>query len=156
MHIPVPPVQPPLTMEQKLERIDWFQFEQVIAMLYRSRGCVVDRRGGANPDGGIDLVVQNESGHVGVQCKFWKTQEVGVNKVRELMGALQDQRIPKGRIVSFKGFTDQARELASANGIELVEKSRGARDAAGGKVQRRICSELNAIMDSEEKAVSPK
>ena len=143
-------VEPPLTLEQKLERIDWFQFEQVIAMLYRSRGCVVDRRGGANPDGGIDLIVETGGEKIGVQCKFWKAYEVGVRQVRELMGALQDQGIPKGRVVSFKGFTDPARELAARNGIELVGKS-----AIIAMLQEARYTphsrELNTIMDSEEK-----
>ena len=41
----------------RLRSIDWFQFEKVIAAVYKNLGYAVTRRGGANPDGGIDLVL---------------------------------------------------------------------------------------------------
>lgn len=147
---PAPARKPELTMEQRIERLDWFQFEKLIAMLYRARGCGVDRRGGANPDGGIDLVVVTEGIRVGVQCKFWKAKEVGVREVRELLGALQDQGLPKGRIVSFKGFTDQARDLATRNGIELLGKSAVVQMLNEVRYTAHI-REINCIMDSDDK-----
>ena len=123
-----------LTLEEKLDRLDWFQFEKVVAMLYSSRGCKVERRGGANPDGGIDLVVDSGQSRFAVQCKFWKANEVGVLQVRELMGALQDTRIPKGVIVSIKGFSGAARELAARNGIELAREISSCPDAERGEI----------------------
>src|SRR5579871_3131927 len=56
-----PPTQ--LTMAELLEKvrtIDWFQFEKIIAMAYQKQGYQVTRRGGANPDGGIDLVIEKD------------------------------------------------------------------------------------------------
>jgi hypothetical protein len=53
-------VDNPPTTEQfidQLRAIDWFQFEQLVGLLYREQGYAVARRGGANPDGGIDLVI---------------------------------------------------------------------------------------------------
>ena len=83
-------------------------------------------------------------------ASFGRRKKVGVSKIRELMGALQDQRIPNGRIVSFKGFTDQARELAARNGIELVGKSAILAMLQEARYTPHI-RELNAIMDCEEK-----
>jgi hypothetical protein len=142
-----------LSLEEKLDRLDWFQFEKVVAMLYSSRGCQVERRGGARPDGGIDLVVQSGQsgdGRFAVQCKFWKSYEVGVRQVRELMGALQDAGIAKGVIVSMKGFTGPARELACRNGIELLGKSALVQMLHEARFTPHI-RELKAIMESEEK-----
>ena len=73
---------------QQLRTIDWFQFEQLVAMVYRKQGYAVDRRGGANPDGGIDLVIEKDGMRTAVQCKHWKTWDVGVKAVREFLGAL--------------------------------------------------------------------
>ncbi len=41
---------------EQLQAIDWFQFEKLVGLVYRKLGYRVTRRGGANPDGGIDLV----------------------------------------------------------------------------------------------------
>jgi ribosomal protein L37AE/L43A len=139
-----------LSLEQKLEQIDWFQFEKVVAMLYSSRGCQVERRGGANPDGGIDLVVRSGTEQFAVQCKFWKAYEVGVRQVRELIGALQDARIPEGVIVSIKGFTDSARELAARHKIELIGRTNLLGMLNDARFTPHI-GEINAIMDSDEK-----
>lgn len=139
-----------LTLEEKLDRLDWFQFEKVVAMLYSSRGCKVERRGGANPDGGIDLVVESGESRFAVQCKFWKANEVGVRQVRELMGSLQDARIPKGVVVSIKGFSGAARELAARNGIELLGKSAVVQMLNEARFTAHI-RELKAIMDSDAK-----
>ncbi len=139
-----------LSLEEKLDRLDWFQFEKMVAMLYCSRGCQVERRGGAKPDGGIDVVVQSGESRFAVQCKFWKVREVGVRQVRELMGALQDERIAKGVIFSIKGFTDPARELAGRNGIELLGKSEIVQMLNEARFTPHI-RELKAIMESKDK-----
>lgn len=139
-----------LSLEEKLDRIDWFQFEKVVAMLYSSRGCQVERRGGANPDGGIDIVVDSGEERFAIQCKFWKTSEVGVRQVRELIGALQDARIPTGVIVSIKGFTDQAKELAARHNIQLIDKSALIQMLNEARFSPHV-RELNAVLDSKDK-----
>jgi restriction endonuclease Mrr len=51
----------PLTATDLIERlrsIDWFQFEEIVALVYRKLGYNVIRRGGANPDGGFDLALE--------------------------------------------------------------------------------------------------
>jgi Restriction endonuclease len=44
---------------------------------YRKQGYAVTRRGGANADGGIDLVIEMNGMRAAVQCKHWKTWNVG-------------------------------------------------------------------------------
>ena len=86
-----PAVAKPQTTDQFVERlrcIDWFQFEQLVALVYRKQGYVVSRRGGANPDGGIDLVTEKSGTRTAVQCKHWKNRDVGVKTIREFLGAL--------------------------------------------------------------------
>lgn len=48
--------------------------------------------GGNRPDGGVDLVLKKGGRRYLVQCKHWKTWQVGVAVVRELNGVIAEQR----------------------------------------------------------------
>jgi len=107
-----------------LSEIDWYQFEQVVALVYRKRGFGVERRGGANPDGGIDIVLTNPGGErIAVQCKQWKTWNIGVKVVREFFGALKLAGIERGILVTLHGYTAAARSLAQSCHIELLDEA---------------------------------
>ncbi len=107
---------------QQLRSMDWFQFEKVIGQMYMKLGYNVSRRGGANPDGGIDLVLQKEGQTIAVQCKQWKTWNVGVKAVREFLGALTDSGIQQGKFITLRGYTADARQLAEKHDIEIVNE----------------------------------
>lgn len=108
---------------QQLHMIDWFQFEKVVACIYRKLGYSVERRGGANPDGGIDLVIRKDGETKAVQCKQWKSWNVGVKTVREFLGALTDAGIQRGIFITLRGYTGEAKQLADKHGIEIVNES---------------------------------
>lgn len=108
---------------QQLHTIDWFQFEKVVACVYRKLGYSVERRGGANPDGGIDLVVSKDGETKAVQCKQWKSWNVGVKAVREFLGALTDAGIQRGIFITLRGYTGEAKQLADKRGIEIVNET---------------------------------
>src|ERR1035441_9520784 len=112
---------------RQLRSIDWFQFEQLVALVYRKQGDAVSRRGGANPDGGIDLVIERDGTRTAVQCKHWKTWNVGVKAVREFLGALTDSGIQRGLFVTLGGCTGEAKQLADKHGIEIVNETDLAR-----------------------------
>ena len=111
----------------QLRSIDWFQFEQLVALVYRKQGYAVSRRGGANPDGGIDLVIEKNGTRTAIQCKHWKTWNVGVNAVREFLGALTDTGIQRGLFITLGGYTGDAKQLADKHGIEVVNEAGLAR-----------------------------
>jgi len=108
---------------EQLRTIDWFQFERLVASLYRKQGYSVTRRGGANPDGGIDLIIEKNGQQSAVQCKQWKTWNVGVKAVREFLGALTDAGIQRGVFVTLCGYTGDAKQLADKHGIEIVNEN---------------------------------
>ncbi len=112
------------SIAEKVRALDWFQFEKLIAAVYESKGYSVQRLGGANPDGGIDLIVENASDRFVVQCKQWKAWKVGVRQIREFLGTLTDSGIPRGIFITLQGYTDDARALADKHDISLLsEKS---------------------------------
>lgn len=106
-----------------IRALDWFQFENAVGVLFGHIGYRVRRKGGANPDGGIDLELFRGNERIGVQCKHWKRGEVGVKEVREFAGALLDAGIQAGILVGTGGFTAPARDFASRNRIELCGES---------------------------------
>lgn len=105
---------------EKLRSTDWYQFEKVVGLIYQSKGYQLTRRGGANPDGGIDLIVEKNGERAAVQCKRWKKWKVDVPKVRELFGAMTHEGIPRGVIVALNGFTLEAKQLAVEHNIDIV------------------------------------
>jgi restriction system protein len=112
---------------EHLRSIDWFQFEQLVALAYRKQGCAVSRRGGANPDSGIDLVLEKDGTRTAVQCRHWKTWNVGVKAVREFLGALTDAGIQRGLFITLGGCTGDAKRLVDKHGIEVVNEAGLAR-----------------------------
>jgi hypothetical protein len=107
----------------KLRALDWFQFEKLMQTVYARKGYSVEARGGANPDGGVDLVIQKSGNPVAVQCKHWRTRDVGVRQVRELCGAMTDLKFQVGVMVTLNGFTPDAKALAARNRIHLVDET---------------------------------
>jgi restriction system protein len=133
----------------QLIKIDWFQFEQVAEIVFRKCGYEVERCGGANPDGGVDLFVRKDGQRQAIQCKHWRHSDVGVKTVREFLGAMRDAGIEKGMFVALGGYTEPARELAAKHGIELID---GTRLTAMLKdVDARYDPEIIALLDDQRK-----
>ena len=121
-HIAELPVKE-LTISEKLRRIDWFQFEKLIELIYRQYGCSVQRLGGANPDGGVDLIVETATDKFVVQCKQWKKWTVGVRQIREFLGTMTDSKIPNGIYITLSCYTGDAKQLADKHGIHILNES---------------------------------
>ena len=117
------PAPPGPSLAQQIRDQDWLQFEKAIGAVLLAQGFAVERRGGANADGGIDLVAKNGEDVMAVQCKHWKTWNVNVKTVREFLGAMTHAKIGWGVIVTLNGYTHDAEELAKAHNIELIDET---------------------------------
>lgn len=117
-----PPVKT-LSISEQLRKIDWFQFEKLIELIYRHRGFSVRRLGGANPDGGVDLIVESTTQKFIVQCKHWRKWSVGVRQIREFLGTLTDAKIPNGIFITLTGYSGDAKQLADKHGIQILNES---------------------------------
>lgn len=111
-------------LSAQLRQIDWYQFEKLVAAVYRARGYSVTRRGGAQPDGGVDLLAVQDGQTSVVQCKHWQSWQIKPNKVRELIGARAIEGAAHAVLITMRGFTFAARELARQQQVELVEETR--------------------------------
>ena len=123
---PLPTAPPPIVekpLADRLREIDWFQFEKRVAALYRTRGYAVTRRGGAHPDGGVDLVVVKAGETTVVQCKHWQNGLVKPSTVRELIGAQTIERAQRSVLVTLRGYTTAALQLAREQRVELIAET---------------------------------
>ena len=60
---------------ESIGRLSWLEFEKLLCEAFRRQGYSVEHRGGAGPDGGIDLMLRREGQKALVQCKHWKYRE---------------------------------------------------------------------------------
>lgn len=112
-----------ITLED-LRAMSWSDFERVTGEAYKANGYVVVARGGAQADGGVDLIVLRENQRTLVQCKRWRDWRVGVKIVREVYGMLMHEGAAAAHIVTCGTFTQDAQTFAAGKPIELIDGDR--------------------------------
>jgi hypothetical protein len=120
-------------IEKALGAIDWYQFEKFCAALLESGGYAVERKGGAQPDGGVDLIASKDGERTLVQCKHWRTWTVQEKVVRELLGSMTHFGVKRGVIYTLKGWTRPAAAFAAEHNITLVD---------GASLSRRAVTQM--------------
>lgn len=101
--------------------LTWQQFESLVAEGFRQRGFTVTEKGGAGPDGGVDLLLARGNERFLVQCKQWRAQQVPVTIVRELYGVMAAQQAAGGYVVTSGRFTKDAIAFSKGRNIELID-----------------------------------
>lgn len=104
-----------------LEKMNWREFEGLVAETFRQQGYRVVERGGDGPDGGVDLELYQGADKYLVQCKQWKSSKVGVAIVRELFGLMSAEHAVGGFVVASGEFTQEAKAFAEGRSIRLVD-----------------------------------
>jgi len=99
----------------------WVELEQMVGAAYERLGYKLVRRGGAQADGGVDLELRRAGERVLVQCKYWKTWQVGVRPVRELWGVVASEGATRAIFVTTGGYSVAARDFAKDKAIELID-----------------------------------
>jgi restriction system protein len=104
-----------------LNDMSWLEFEQLVGEGFRLQGYEVKEQGGAQADGGVDLVLRKGSEIFLVQCKQWRAMKVGVDVVRELYGVMAARGAAGGFVVTSGRFTDDAVAFAAGRNLRLVD-----------------------------------
>ena len=132
-----------------LNNMSWREFELLVGEAFRLQGYRVSEKGGAGPDGGIDLVLSKGSEKFLVQCKQWKAFKVSVTVVRELYGVMAAKGAAGGFVVTSGRFTEDATAFASGRNIQLIDgpllhglisQAKNARSAAQGGLPHKLSS----------------
>lgn len=106
-----------------IRNLEWKRFEDVCHKYYELKG-IRSETTPLGPDGGIDIrLYQDNSGKTTaiVQCKAWNERYVGVSLIRELLGVMTHEKIPKAFFMTTSTFSDEAKSFASSNRITLVD-----------------------------------
>lgn len=109
-----------------LSELEWKRFEQVCAGLFEYLGFTT-KSATTGADGGVDIHLFRppaEQAVAIVQCKARTSSKVGVRVARELHGVMASMRIAEGILATSSTFSDDAREYAKANHIDLMDADR--------------------------------
>jgi restriction system protein len=109
------------TKGNPLLSITWHEFELLVGEALRRRGYSVRETGKNGPDGGIDLIARKDGETYVVQCKQWRSVQVGVPVVRELYGAMAAEGAVGGFVVTSGTFTKPAKDFAEGRNVQLVD-----------------------------------
>lgn len=120
-----------------LELLTWHEFEQLVGEFFRRKGFRVERRGGHEPDSGVDLVASIGEDRYLVQCKHWRVQRVGVKVVREICGVAATENAAGVFVVTSGAFTEEARRFVEENRIDI--------ELIAGDQLRRMIQGLEAV-----------
>lgn len=107
-----------------LRAMTWQDLEILVRRLFEQKGYRATRLGGDGADGGVDVILRRAGRIILVQCKQWKTRQVGVGPVRELLGVVALYGADGGMVVTCGVFTKEARAFAQQSGIELIDGQR--------------------------------
>lgn len=106
-----------------LQSLEWRRFELLIEGLFRHGKDWRAEGGAAGADGGIDLLLfaQGETKPTAaVQCKAYRSKQVGVAIVRELYGVMAADGIPHGMVFTCGEFSADAERFAENKSVDLV------------------------------------
>jgi len=97
------------------------EFEHAVADLFRAQGFKAKLTPGSG-DGGIDILLEKEGKHYGVECKQYKKQ-LGPKYIRDFIGALQLRKLRAGFFVTTSSFSEEAVAAAkkSEYAIKLID-----------------------------------
>jgi restriction system protein len=106
---------------ESLRALSWSRFEQLVGEAYRRQGYSVEESGQGGADGGIDLMLRKDGATTLVQCKQWRTRQVGVAVVREMFGLLHHHQASGVKIVCTGVFSSDCYRFAVGKPLELVD-----------------------------------
>jgi len=104
-----------------LRALSWQDFERLVGEAYRRRGYTLEEAGGSAPDGGVDLLLYSGGRKTVVQCKRWRTAQVGVSPIRELYGVMVAEKANRAIFVTTGTYTSEALAFANGKPLELVD-----------------------------------
>jgi restriction system protein len=105
-----------------IQEVEWKRFEELSMGYYLEKG-ILAKSTSLGADGGINIkLYQDETGDASslVQCKSWHNKQVGVKAIRAFLGVLTREKVPKGFFMTSGDFTAEAKKVAKANRINLI------------------------------------
>lgn len=102
---------------QAVSGMSWERFGALMAQAYERQGYQVERLQGQ----AADLVLQQGGRTTLVACRRWKAARTGVEPVRDLLALARKREADHCIYVSLNPVSEQAMELATREGVRLVQ-----------------------------------
>lgn len=118
-----------------IDRMSGEEFEDYLALLYKSQGWSVEQIGGSG-DFGADLIIKKKNKSYVVQAKRY-SEKVSLPAIQQSFTAMYYYRTTGCLVVTNSFFTRNAQKLADAVGCELIDRNNLAEyieDLKKGKV----------------------
>jgi restriction system protein len=106
---------------ESLRALSWSRFEQLVGEAFRRHGYSVEETGQGGADGGVDLLLRKDGAVTLVQCKHWRSRQVGVAVVREMYGLMHHHRAAAVKIVCTGVFSSDCYRFAVGKPLELID-----------------------------------
>ena len=114
--------------EELINKVEWRVFEKICMALWRIKGFAVEEtQNGA--DGGVDFYLQaNETKtRIGaVQCKSWKSKNIGVAVIRELQGVVASENLKLGLLMYSGKLSKEANDFLAKPTVTIKAQSAAA------------------------------
>ncbi|HEY3265957.1 MAG TPA: restriction endonuclease [Armatimonadota bacterium] len=101
----------------QVDRMSGLDFEKFVEVMFQRLGYRVERTPYIGDYGG-DVVLSKDGVRTVVQAKRWN-RKVGLKAVQEVVAAKGKYGCSEAMVVTNSSYTQQARELARANGVRL-------------------------------------
>ncbi len=106
----------------EVDKMSGRHFESFLKELFMKRGFTVKETAVVG-DYGADLILEKAGTRLVVQAKRWK-QNVGIKAVQEAIGSIKHYNAHNGVVITNSYFTDNAKDLARSNNIELWDRDK--------------------------------
>jgi restriction system protein len=114
--------QPAIYTLAQIDEMEGYEFEKCMKYVFEKLGYSVHHTP-VSGDQGADLVLTSKNGlRIAVQTKRYSCS-VSNKAVQEVVAAKAIYRCTNGMVVTNNYFTASAKELAKANGIELIDRN---------------------------------
>ena len=109
-----------------VDSLSWFGFEKLVASLFRDKGY----RTRLTPfyDYGADVIADGNGECIAIQVKHSSGRDIGNKGVQQAVAALKYYNATRAMVVTNRCFTQSAINLAKANGVDLWDRDRLARE----------------------------
>jgi HJR/Mrr/RecB family endonuclease len=110
----------PVMKMSDIDVMSGYEFESFLKQLFEKMGYQV-KHTSLSGDQGADLIISKLGEDSVVQAKRYD-QKISNKAIQEVVASIKCYKAHKGIVVSNNEFTNSARELASINGIELIDR----------------------------------
>ncbi len=111
---------------REVDKLDGIEFEHYLCAHFEKKGYKVQLTPPSN-DYGVDLVISKGKDRIAVQAKRYNVDKgytVNYKAVQEVSAGKAYYGCNKGMVVTNSFFTEQAKELAKANDIDMWDRQR--------------------------------